>query len=161
MKKILLLALALSVVVARPSFAQFVTEGDASVGFCEGCESNPAVVSLVMDGGEARVDNLVPDVADPNFYIGFGSVDYVRFGVAVHEVNAKFDVHFVPSPCGDCLVNRFPATIDVHSAGGAWILSASKVRFDQSTPDPTAKYAACYVGNLPASLLARIKRAYR
>lgn len=161
MKKLLLISLALTLCAARPSFAEFVSETDASVGHCEGCETDPAIVDLVMDGGEARVVGLVPDVADPSLYVGFGEVNYAFAGVSIHEAGASFKVRFVPSPCSDCLVNRFPSTIDVYNAAGGWILSASKVRFDTSTPDPTAKYAACYVGNLPASLLARIKRAYR
>lgn len=152
---------ALALVIAAPAFAgtfHSVSPRDAGVGFCEGCENASPTVDLAVEGQDnvARVQGLVEVLAGQ--WEGVGAVNYDGFGVSIHESAAKFVVTFAPSPCEDCLINRFPATIDVFAPDGRWILSAAKLRFVAGV-DPQGVYESCAIGDLPSSF--RVMRPKR
>ena len=152
----LLVACVLSL-APRPAAAQFVTEFDASLSTCEGCQAGN--VTLTMDGGRAVAYGLVQDQTSGKWN-GFGSLEYSRSGVKVNESNARFEVVFVGAPDGGCIpAIQFPSVIQIYDASDTRILFASGLHYDPGynvpagRPCPWGRLTA-NVGKVPNSLVA-------
>ena len=163
MKKLATLFAALAVMaIASPSFAQFATERDASVGYCEGCQSGN--LSLILTGtGGASVFGLLPD-ADTGKWSGFGSVSYHANGINIEESAAHFLVTFAPAPDGGCPpVSQFPSIIEAFDPNGVRVLFASGLHYEAGYDVaaglcPWGRLTA-NVGRVPDSLV-RLKLKY-
>lgn len=141
MKNLMLAAL---LVVAAPAFAQVSLEPDASVGYCEGCQSGNLV--LVMDGGQAYAFGLKFDAAE-GVWTGNGSVSYNRLGV-VASGPAQFRVGFKKAadlgvvPCSQAgrSIDTFVASVDILSENVRFQSVGAPV-FDLSGSCPSEKIA--------------------
>lgn len=139
----LLVALAVMLTCAAPSFAQRALEPGASVGFGEG--SSAGNVDLELNGGRAIVFGLTLNSVTGR-YEGVGTFDYNAQGAQVFDERARFTVSgWIASPTRDVpdcsRVARFPESISITGAGG-YLLSTGPIQFDRSTPCARATYFA-------------------
>ncbi len=165
MKKLLLFA-ALALCVARPSFAQYATEKDASFGTGEG-QSSGAVHITLNGSWDAEALGLAQDPSDGKWK-GSGSIHYHANGINVDEDHAAFVVTMVPSPSVGSgslceAVSQFPSVVEIFNGSGQRLLFASGLRYDAGS-DPANGICpwgrtTANVGLVPDSLV-RLKMKY-